>query len=224
MRPASLPLAVALAGALSGCFPTLHNARVEPGLRLDAGFTYLADQPRGGEPQRHDGLATVTPAYGFGDRVEIGLPLGVYWEDGIGRSSYATGTQSAQVVLLPYAKVALLPRRSRDHLAAVVQAAGIFPGSVGLRYGRAQGGWEPHVGLTYIFSAGPAGDSPVVTRYQEPDQFLMAGSVGATVFGRVNAAVEAGVLLNSYRSNRGFDMPPERVTHYDLFVGMRLGP
>ena len=41
-----MPLLLPILLLLSACFPTLHNARVEPGLRVDAGLTLLTDQPR----------------------------------------------------------------------------------------------------------------------------------------------------------------------------------
>lgn len=212
-----------LAVFAGACLPTLHNARVEPGFRVDAGFVYLGDQERAGAPQRHDGLATVTPAYGFGDRVELGLPIGIYWEDGIGRAGYATGSQSQQVVFLPYAKLALLPRGTTDHLTVSLQAAGIAPGSIGLRYGRELGGWEPHLGLTWIASGGTAGDDPVVTRYQEKGQVLLAASAGATLLGRGRLAMELGVLRNSYLEPETISAPETRVTLYDVFIGVRVG-
>lgn len=211
---------------LAACFPTFQNARVEPGFRLDAALTVLTDQERNGDSQRSDGLLTVAPVYGFRDRIEIGLPIGVYWEEGVGRSGFETGTQSQNLVIQPYLKFALLGSGIRDHLALSFQAAGILPGNIGVRYGRDQGKWEPHVGLTWIMSGGPAGDDPVITRYQEKDQTLLAASIGATFLGRGRPAVEIGVLRNSYQEGAGFgDFGQETTprTLYDFFVGFRVG-
>lgn len=210
---------------LTACLPTLHNARVEPGFRLDAGFTLLDDQPRGGRAQGADGLLTVAPIYGFGERVEIGLPIGVYWEEGLGASGTSTGSEVQQLVAMPYLKLALLPRGGRDHLALIGQAAAILPASVGLRYGRDLGRWEPHVGVSWIFSGGPEGDSPVVTRYQQREQRLIVGSVGASLFTAGRPVLEVGVLRNSYIDHfcDGTSMFEVRCTFYDLFVGVRVG-
>lgn len=217
---------MALPLLLSGCFPTFQTARVEPGFRLDAGLVVLADQQRNGEPQGTDGLLTVAPVYGFGERLELGLPVGVYWEEGIGRSGYGTGTQSRNFVILPYAKFALLEPRARDHLALIFQGAGILPGNLGLRYGRDLGSWEPQIGLTWIISGGPAGDDPVITRYQESNQSLVVASLGATWRGPGRPSVEVGVLRNSYREGAVFgDFGQETTprTLYDLFMGIRVG-
>jgi hypothetical protein len=97
-----------LALALAACFPTLQTARVDPGLHLDAGVSYLADQPRNGEPQGDDYLTYLTPSYGFGNRVEIGMPIGYYHQEGL---------DDRHALLMPYLKVAALGPASRDHLA-----------------------------------------------------------------------------------------------------------
>ena len=210
----------------TGCFPTFQAAKVEPGFRLDAGLVVLADQQRNGEPQGTDGLLTVSPVYGFGERLELGLPVGVYWEEGLGRSGYATGTQSQNFVVLPYAKLALLEPGAAHHLSLTLQAAGFLPGNIGLRYGRDLGAWEPQIGLTWIASGGPAGDDPVITRFQEKHQSLLAASVGATWEGRGRPSLEIGVLRNSYREGAVYgDFGQETVprTLYDLFVGLRIG-
>ena len=84
---------------------------------------------------------------GIRDRVEIGLPIGVYWEEGPALSGAIGQSDTEELMLAPYVKVALLPSGGRDHLAVFGQAAVFLPGSVGLRYGRDLGTWEPHVGL-----------------------------------------------------------------------------
>jgi hypothetical protein len=210
----------------AGCFPTFQSARIEPGFRIDASMVVLGDQQRSGEAQGIDGMLTVAPVYGFGERLELGLPVGIYWEEGIGRRGYATGTQSQNLVVLPYAKLALHEPTARDHLALIVQASGFLPGNIGVRYGRDLGKWEPQVGLTWIISGGPAGDDPVITRYQELDQSLFAASIGATWRGHGRPSIEVGVLRNSYREGAVYgDFGQETVprTLYDLFVGIRAG-
>lgn len=210
----------------SACFPTFQAARVEPGFRLDAGLVVLTDQERNGTPQGTDGLLTLAPVYGFGERLEVGLPVGVYWEEGLGQGGYGSGTQSQNLVVLPYAKLALLDAGSPHHLSLSLQAAGILPGNIGLRYGRDMGKWEPQVGLTWIFSGGPAGDDPIITRYQEKDQSLLSASVGATWDGRGRPSIEVGVLRNRYREGAVYgDFGQETVvrTLYDLFLGLRIG-
>ena len=76
-----------------------------------------------------------------------------------------------------------------------------------------------------IFSGGPAGDSPVVTRYQQEDQALLLGSFGATLFVPGRPVVELGVLRNSYSERDYSGGTPATVHHtfYDLFVGVRVG-
>lgn len=140
-----------LAIGLAGCFPTFHNARIDPGFRLDAGATTIRDRPRGGEPHRADYLAYVSPAVGFGHRLEVGVPLIWYAESGLRRQQGG----SAGPGLMFYTKLALLEATSRDHLAVFVQG-GLpvipVPTMAGIRYGRDRGTWEPHAGLTFIAS------------------------------------------------------------------------
>jgi hypothetical protein len=216
----------ALLLATTACFPTFQNARVEPGLRLDASATVLADQERDGLDQGTDLIGVITPAYGFRDRVEIGLPVGFYLEDGFDRDGAEYGGESRQVFLAPYLKVALLPQDRREHLALIAQTVGILPGNIGIRFGRDMGGWEPHLGVNWIFSYGSAGDDPVVPRYQQYRQRLLALSVGATWHTRGRPAVEVGLLRNAFQDGGVFGTPDEaagRITLYDLFVGFRVG-
>jgi hypothetical protein len=216
-----LAIAAALLCACGACFPTFQSARVEPGFRVDAGVIALADQPRNGASQRPDYIATITPAYGFGRRFELGLPIGAYAADGL-------QTRSKLLLVLPYAKVALLDPAWRDHLSLTGQAAFFLPANVSLDYGRDLGAWEPQVGVSYILSAGPAGDDPIVTRYQQQAQSLVAWTVGATFNSPRRPALEVGVLSNSYDrcvpySWCSASQPRTRVKLYDLFVGARVG-
>ena len=68
---------------MAACFPTFQSPRIDPGFHLDAGVTYIGDQVRNGEEQGPDIMAYVAPTVGFGDRVELGLPIGAYLEEGL---------------------------------------------------------------------------------------------------------------------------------------------
>ncbi len=196
------------------CFPTFHTAQVDPGFRLDAGASVVADRARD-EPA--DYVAYAAPAFGLGHRLEIGLPIGVYMQDGL---------RSRQLLFLPYAKLALHERDARDHVALIVQSAAlVIPSIFGLRYGHDFGNWEPIAGVTVIKSGGPAGDDPVVTRYQQLHQSLIALSVGATWNRAGYPGIELGVLRNAFDENAySAQGVPAAVRHtlYDLFIGMRI--
>ena len=209
----------------SACFPTFHNARVDPGFRMDAGFTALADQRRNNERQRPDHILYIGPAYGFGRRVEIGAPFGWYFEEGVGRAGQAYATDR-HFMIWPYVKLAMNEPDSRNHFALIGQSAFIGPANIGVRYGRDLGSWEPHVGISWIFSSGPAGDDPVVTRYQELHQSLTAASIGATWNTRGRPSIEFGILRNHYDEGAvtgDFGQPTTPRTLYDYFVGIRVG-
>jgi hypothetical protein len=208
----------------AACFPTFQSARVEPGFRLDAGFTALADQRRNNVEQGHDYIPYLNPAYGFGRRVEVGVPFGFYFEEGF-KSNIFEGERTARMVW-PYVKIALNEATSREHVAIIGQAAFTLPANLGIRYGRDFGSWEPHVGLNYIWSGGTAGDDPTVTRYQEAHQTLVSATLGATLHTRGRPAFEVGVLRNEYDEVTGFGPQGSitaRRTYVDLFVGFRLG-
>jgi len=221
-----LPLVTCLTTA---CFPTMQTARIDPGLHLDVGVTYLGDQVRNDEPQGVDLMAYVAPSLGIGDRFEIGLPIGVYLEEGLesleSDALEQFGQSPRMLVLWPYLKTALLPRDSRDHLAVIVQGAWFVPANVGVRYGRDLGSWEPYAGVSLIFSGGPAGDDPAVTRYQEAGQTIVTASVGATWETIGRPAVEVGLMRNHYREGAvygDFGQPTTPRTLYDLYVAARF--
>jgi hypothetical protein len=224
MRIPSVIVPIVLGTA--ACFPTFQTARVEPGFHVDAGATWIHDQPREGHSQKSDVIGYLEPKFGFKGNFEIGLPVGVYMEEGLNGSSSSFGTGDKNVLLAPYLKIGVLPRDSRDHLALIGQTSWLAPGNVGVRYGRDLGKWEPHVGVSYIFTAGPAGDDPVVTRYQEGGQTLWAFVAGATWKGPGRPGLQVGVLRNSYRDGTvygDFGQPAQVRTLYDLFVGIRVG-
>ena len=204
----------------------MHNARIEPGRRVGVTLTRLNDQERGGRPRGHDYLTMVDLAYGLGNRFELGVPFGMYWEEGLGnwRDQHE---ETSFPILSPYVKLALLPDTSRHHLAVIGQAVLVVPASFGIRYGIEQKGWEPHIGLTWIRSAGPRGYSPAVTRYQQEDQLLYVLSAGVTWLGRKEAALEAGVLSNRYPDGTRAEysrIATSRTqrTFYDFFVTFRF--
>lgn len=211
------PLAVTLTLALGACFPTMQTARIDPGLHLDAGVTWLGDQVRNDEAQGDDLLAYLAPSIGFGDRVEVGFPVGFYYEE---------GASDRYALLMPYLKLAMLPTESKDRLAVVAQGWLALPANLGLVWARPKGSWEPQLRLSWVFSGGPAGDDPLVTRYQESGQSMVALAVGASwpVAGR--PMVEVGLLRNHHREGArygDFGQPTTPRTLYDLFVGFRVG-
>ncbi|MDH3291403.1 MAG: hypothetical protein OEO20_09640 [Gemmatimonadota bacterium] len=215
--------------AVSACFPTLHTARIDPGLHVDAGVTVLGDQARNGEAQGPDYIAYLAPSFAFGDRVELGLPIGIYLEEGFaslsGDAFTRFGENPQTIVLWPYLKFAMLPTDGPHHLAFIAQGAWMFPGNVGVRYGQDLGSWEPFAGLSLIFSGGPAGDDPVVTRYQESGQSMLALVAGASWNTGGRPTVEIGVLRNRYREGAvygDFGQPTTARTLYDLFLGARV--
>ncbi len=214
--------------AVGACFPTLHTARIDPGLHVDVGVTVLGDRVRNGEPQGPDYVAYVAPSFAFGNRVELGLPMGIYLEEGFASLSADAFTRFGEdprmIVLWPYLRFAMLPADGPHHLAFIAQGAWMIPANVGVRYGRDLGSWEPYGGLSLIFSGGPAGDDPAVTRYQESGQSMVALVAGATwnSFGRLTA--EIGVLRNHYQEGAvygDFGQPTASRTLYDLFLGAR---
>ena len=211
-----------------GCMPTLHTARIDPGFRLDAGVTVLADQPRertqdSPAPQPTDYAFYVAPVYGFSDRVEIGLPIGAYRGNGLrGTSRYPA--KSVRMIL-PYAKFAMLDRASRHHAALLLQATFFVPAIAGFRYGYDFGTWEPHVGVSAILSGGPGGDDIVESRYQQKAQRLLLLSGGASWNVRGQPVLEMGLLHNSYDESTAWVGSVEqfrRRSFVDAYVALRL--
>jgi hypothetical protein len=224
MRKTFQLIAVCGIASAAGCFPTFQTARIDPGFRLEASAIVLGDQPRHGVAQGNDIIAMLAPSYAFNRHVEIGVPVGLYAEEGL-NSGELNGDKNAFLVM-PYLKFGFLPSESRHHLALILQSALILPANVGLRYGRDFGSWEPHIGANVIFSGGEAGDDPTITRYQERNQTMVAFSAGATVNRWRNAAFEIGVLRNQYEDVSlyppGGGIQYSKFTYYDLFAGMRF--
>ena len=205
---------------LAGCFPTMQGARIDNGFHVDVGTIVLSDQVRNDEPQGPDLMAWAAPLVGFRQAIELGLPAGIYLEsDDIGGDDY-------QLMLWPYLKVGLLDPAGRDHLAVILQGAWFLPANIGVRYGRDLGRWEPYGGASVLFSGGPAGDDPLVVRYQEKGQVLLQLVAGATALGgRFRPSFEAGLLVNRYQEGAvfgDFGQPTVPRTLVDLFVGGRM--
>lgn len=213
-----------LVSTLWGCFPTPQSARIEPGLRIDASAVRIADQDRDEHAEGTDYLTTVGLVYGFGERIEIGVPVGYYFEDGLRRSS-SRFDNARTVVVMPYFKAALLPSESKHRVAISAQTSWVLISNVGVHYSRDLGSWEPQAGLTWILSPGPAGDSPAVTRYQQAGQLLLAPTIGASWPLQGRPTLQAGLLINSYREGAvygDFGQPTVRRTLLDLVVGFRV--
>jgi hypothetical protein len=223
MRKTLQLLAICGIAAAAGCFPTFQTARIDPGFRLEASAIVLGDQTRHRVSQGTDIIAMLSPSYAFGRHIEIGVPAGVYAEEGL-NSGELNGDKNS-ILIMPYLKLGLLSSASRHHLAVILQSALILPANVGIRYGRDLGSWEPHIGANFIFSGGEAGDDPTVTRYQERNQTMVAFSAGATINRWRNTAFEIGVLRNQYEDGSGDPrggIQASMFTYYDLFAGMRF--
>lgn len=225
--PAMAGLAAVL--VLAGCFPTVRTPRIDPGYHVDAGVTWLGDQRRDERPQGPDYIGYVAPSWGVSERVELGVPIGFYLEEGfesLGDSAfYEFGSDQAHLVVWPYVKLGLLDPEGPHDLALSAQAAAVLPANVGLHYGIERDGWEPYAGVTFIFSGGPAGDDPAVTRYQQEEQTLTLFSAGAAWSGRGEPTVEIGVLRNRFldRVRSGGDDRGRIVrTAWDLAVAVRF--
>ncbi len=210
--------------ACAACFPSFQTARIDPGFRLSASAVVLGDQPRHDTHQGTDIIGMISPSFAFGRRFEIGVPVGVYAENGLFNSGPLNGDKNA-FIIMPYLKLALLESDSPNHLAVIAQSSAVLPANVGIRFGHNLGAWEPHVGLSWIFSGGEPGDDPTITRYQERNQLLLAWSVGATLNRARNTAIEIGVLRNRYDQSVGFNSSGsiyETQVWYDAYVGLRF--
>lgn len=223
-RLAAILLAACLP-ALGGCFSTLQSARIHEGFHWMGGAAVLSDQTRNDENQGADVLLFTGPAFGFG-AVEVGIPVALYHENGLHGNEPRPGDYGRTLLPFTYLKVGLWQGR-RDAVAIAGQTVYLFiPASATVIYSRDYGRWSPYVSAKYVFSGGPAGDDPVIERYQEDDQYILAGTVGVEYTGAPNTAFEVGVMRNSYAEGRvfgDFGQPATRRTLYDLFAGFRLG-
>ncbi len=213
--------------ALAGCFPTLQSARINPGLHLAAGSAVLTDQQREGKPQGADIVAFVSPSYGFaGPGIEIGLPVAVYLEEGLAslRSDALSryGTSPRSLLVAPYVKLGF-NQTHRDKFAVLGQTVWLLPSSLTVIYSRDYGRWTPYTSLKYVFSSGPAGDDPFITRYQEGGQSIWVAALGVEYQGGPRPALEFGLMRNSYLEGTVYAGPATgRRTLYDVFVGFRV--
>jgi hypothetical protein len=196
-------LAPAFLVICAGCIPTFQPARIDPGFHLDAAVTTLSDQ---GRTQNY--LLSISPSYAWGDRFELGLPVG----------AFVSGERPTPL-LMPYGRLALLDSGSMDHLSLGFQTIFVMPSNVTLRYSRNLGAWEPQVSGSWVF-AGELGDDGRSSTIQDPNRSILAGSIGATFKKPMRPAVEIGVV----RFHQDASYPARgRTTFYDVFVGLRIG-
>lgn len=209
-----------------GCYATLQTADVQEGFHISAAGGVLTDQARNGREQGADLIFFITPSYGFGSEespgwVEVGLPIGMYLEEGfesIGEDAFGQfGQDPEQFLILPYVKLGLLPEGS-NRLALLGQSAFfVFPSSVTLIYSRDLTHHTPYLALKYIFSGGPAGDDPIITRYQQEDQVIWSLAAGNEFRTALHPTLELGILFNSFIDDGS------RQTRVDVFLASRVG-
>ena len=215
----------AVLGLSTGCLPVVQRPGIEPGFHLDGGVSYLADQPRDGRGRGNDYMVYLAPAWGINEQVEVGLPLGLYLEEGWGSLGSNPIQGDYEPVIAPYLKFGLLEPGGSDRLAVSLQFAAFLPAILGVQYGRDLGDWRPWVSLSAVGHLGPAGDSPFVTRFQQKDQsvWLLAG--GLSRRSPHAPSLEIGVMRNAFEEGAVFgDFGQETVprTLYDLYVGLRF--
>lgn len=225
-RSASPFAAALLVLGVTACFPVMQTPAVRPGLHLDAGALALTDQTRDSAPQGSDVVVWAAPSFGFGRHLEVGVPLGLYGEEGLRSFTdrHAFGTDPLQPFVEPYAKLGLLDAQ-RDHLATVFQVGLPFVSSVSLLYGHDFRSWSPYGGVKWMASGGPAGDDPLVTRYQQKGQVLFIVSAGAEWRTAPLPAIEVGLLVNHYQEGAvygDFGQPTVPRTLADLYVAARV--
>jgi hypothetical protein len=206
----------------SGCFTTLQTARVKKGLHLTVATGILTDQKRNDWSQGSDVIGLIAPSYGLVAKsvgFEFGIPIGSYLEEGFSSDSYAR-----EYLVLPYLKIGFNPQK-RDKVALVGQAALIIPTSLTLIYSHDFNHWTPYLSVKTIFSGGPAGDDPVVTRYQEHDQSIWVAALGVEWPVKSNPAIEIGMFRNSYEEgfvDGYFGGTGENRVLYDIFLGGKV--
>lgn len=189
----------------TACFPTYQSARAEPGLNFHVEGMVLSGHHVSHDVHGPDYMATVTGAYGFGRRFEIGVPLGVY----------LTGFGSTYPVLMPYAKLALGdPEKDREHLALFAQASG----ALGAVFSSDRGSWEPNAMVSRLSSAGGQhGDFAFNSRYAQDNQSLWVAATGVTLRTPERPAIEVGFLRNRYTDGNA----PHIIN--DVFVRLKIG-
>jgi hypothetical protein len=188
----------------AGCLPTFQSPRIDPGWHWRAEAMGLSGKRVDSYTGGKDFMVTIDPAYGFGHRFELGIPFGVYGNQG----------STAYPAIMPYAKLALDDPTQPTRIALVAQ----FPGSIGAVVAHDLGRWEPHASVCLISSAGGQdSDLAFYSRYGQDDQSLVAATIGTTLNTPERPAIEIGLLRNSY-SYRGPQL------HYDLFLRLKIGP
>ena len=209
-------LLVALSLIFCGCFTTLQTAKVKQGFHLTAATGILTDQKRS-HSHGSDIVYSITPSYGFGHRIEVGVPVLWYrWDDVY--SPWRMGEKRTEGMVLPYLKFAYT--HQKNAVAIVGHAWLILPSSFTLIYSRSFDRWTPYFAVKSIFTADHPEELPdVIFRYQRNNQSIWVFSVGAEWHAKYNPVIELGLFRNSYQEYepRG----PKRVL-YDLPVGMGI--
>ena len=215
-------LLFAIGIVLSGCFTTLQTAKVKKGLHLTVSTGMLTDQERNDWSQGSDVIGLIAPSYGVvakGVGFEFGIPIGGYLEEG-----FRSDSDAREYSILPYLKIGLNPQKG-DKVAFVGQAALIIPASFTVIYSHDFNRWTPYVSVKKVFSGGPAGDDPVVTRYQEHDQSIWAAALGVEWPVQFNPGIEFGMFRNSYQEgfvDGYFGGTGRKRVLYDIFLGGKV--
>lgn len=203
-----------------GCFATLQTAEVKEGFHIAVGGGVLSDQERRGRAQGPDYIVVVAPSFSIGmgrdARLGINVPLVAYYEEGKFRP---LGSESAQLLLQPQLKLGL-NQRKRDKFAILAEFMPIlYPGSLSVIYSHDFDGVTAYVVVKHIFTYGPAGDDPVITRYQQEDQAVWVFSAGTEFPVTPHPLLEAGMMINSF--SEPHDGGATRAI--DFFVAARVG-
>jgi hypothetical protein len=218
----SFLLIIAMGMVISGCFATLQSAKVKKGLHLTLNASFLTDQPRNGKSKGSDVIGFITPSIGFGKTtgIEFGFPFGWYLEESFESLDEDAVLRFNQEVnnflVLPYLKVGF-NQDKKDKFALVGQTAYIFPASLTFIYSHDFKRLTPYVSLKKVFSGGPAGDDPMITRYQEENQSIWAIAFGVEWAVIFNPAIELGMFRNSYQERVG-----QKRVLYDFFLGGKI--
>jgi hypothetical protein len=223
-------LILAVGMVISGCFATLQSAKIRRGFHLTLTGSILSDQTRNGKPQGSDVIGFVSPSVGFGNTTgfEFGLPFGWYLEEGFASLDedevLTFGQEVKNFLVLPYLKVGF-NQDKKDKFAFVGQTSYIFPASLTFIYSHDFKGATPYVSLKRVFSGGPAGDDPMITRYQEHNQSIWAIALGVEWAVPLNPAIEVGMFRNSYEEGfvyGHFGGVGQKRVLYDFFLGGKI--
>jgi len=207
-------------------------------MHLTAGAGMLTDQARKGKAQGDDVSGFVSPTFGFGHTIgiELGIPFGWYFEDGLTMNgqppvfpAYFDYEDDREFQILPYVKIAS-NQQSKNKVAGIID-----PSSITFVYSHDFKHWAPYLSLKRWFLYGnPAIDDVPrkISRYQEDNQSIWSFAFGAELNIKFAPAFEIGILRNSYqelivvRNNqqeivRLMQGGSRRVLH-DFFIGFKI--